>query len=43
MSPVDPIRGDYEGIPEVIIGATDREVSRPAALMHQAHGCSHNM
>ena len=43
LSPVDPIRGDCEGFPEVIIGATDRDMSRPVVLMHQAHGCSHNM
>ena len=43
LSPVDPIRGDCEGFPEVIIGANDRDTSRSAALMHQSHGCSHNM
>ena len=31
---VDPIRADCEGSTEVIVGATDREMSRPAALMH---------
>ena len=40
---VDPIRGDCEGIPEVTIGATDRDMSRPAALMLQGYGFSHNM
>ena len=43
LSPVDPIRGDCEGIPEVIIGAIDRDTSRPAALMHRTDACSHNM
>ena len=43
MSPVDPIRGDCEGLPEVIIGATDREMSRLAALTLQTHRCSHKM
>ena len=43
LSPVDPIRGDCEGFPEVITGAIDRDMSRPAALMHQGHGYSHNM
>ena len=42
-SPVDPIRGDCEGIPEVTIGANDRDMSRLAALVHQGHECSHNM
>ena len=30
--------GRLRGFPEVIIGATDREMSRPTALMHQTHG-----
>ena len=29
------------GIPEVVIGAIDRDMSRSTALMHQTHGCSH--
>ena len=40
---VDPILCDCEGLPEVIIGATDRDMSRPAACMRQMHACSHNM
>ena len=38
-----PVPSDCEGFTEVIVGATDREMSRSAALMHQAHRCSHNM
>ena len=30
-----------QGIPEVVIGAIDRDMSRSTALMHQTHGCSH--
>ena len=41
--PVDPLPSDCEGFPEVAIGAIDRDMSRPAALMHQGNGCSHNM
>ena len=41
--PVDPLPSDCEGFPEVVIGAIDRDMSRPAALMHQGNGCSHNM
>ena len=43
VSGVDPIRGGCEGIPEVIIGAIDRDMSRPAALMRQMDTCSPNM
>ena len=39
--PVDPMPSDCEGFPEVVLGAIDREMSRPAVLMHQTHGCSH--
>ncbi|EOD41005.1 hypothetical protein EMIHUDRAFT_222037 [Emiliania huxleyi CCMP1516] len=36
--PVDPLPSDCEGFPEVVIGAIDRDMSRPAALMHQGNG-----
>ena len=40
--PVAPwLPSDCEGIPEVVIGAIDRDMSRSTALMHQTHGCSH--